>query len=186
MQKGVRVLETDKHLIYIFAGGDDASAYQKLKSDVAAKVYSCSTQVKGEELDDIIQDAALKLYLSIDRYDSKKAAVSTFRDHIITNVLIDRIRRWRAHKSQVLTWDEVDETEDGCEQVDFDMDFERWFRTLLPHEKKIVRMRLDGKKNCVIADELGCSNASITAYRKVIQKKWNSFFYYGGDENHAI
>lgn len=169
-------MKMDKRLVHIFAGGDDEKAYHKLKSDVAAKVYSCTTQVKGEELDDIIQDAALKLYLSSGRYDSEKGTVSTFRDHIITNVLIDRIRRWRAHKIQMILWDEVEAIENRCEQVDFDMDFERWFRTLLPHEKQILLMRLDDMKNCEIAKVLGCSNASITNYRKRIQEKWNRFF----------
>lgn len=166
-------------LTNMFAGGDYEQAYQKLKSDVTAKVCSCSTEVKGEEIDDIVQDAAIKLILSIDRYDSEKGRVSTFRDHIITNVLIDRIRRWRSFSNRSVVYDSEminHVVDDRCEKVDFDMDFERWFDTLSHVEQQIVRMRLDGKNNTTIARELGCSNSSITTYRQAVRKKWNRFF----------
>ena len=61
-----------------------------------------TTNLSREEKEDIVQDVLLKVYLSLDKYDSKKAMITTWIDRVIDNMIKDGLRKIGSKKNLML------------------------------------------------------------------------------------
>ncbi|WP_426455411.1 sigma-70 family RNA polymerase sigma factor (plasmid) [Paenibacillus sp. S-38] len=75
----------------LFALGELDAFLKKSEEKVAKKISGM--KFAGMDADDVKQEALLKVYRSLDKYDSSKAKMSTFLDHIISNTIRDCLKK---------------------------------------------------------------------------------------------
>lgn len=70
-------------------------------SEEKVKIKTQGLRFAGMGTEDVVQDALIKVYTALSDYDSSKARVSTFLDHVIDNSIRDTLRKAGAIKNLV-------------------------------------------------------------------------------------
>lgn len=147
----------------------------------------------GMEKDDVVQEALVKVYNSIDKYDSEKAKASTFFDHIISNVIKDCYKKATTEKNLLVCnaseytevstdSDDVSEGKAGVTYgvVDHEYENSEFMMDLADNmglndrEKEIFSMRCAGYEFKEIAEVIGVSKPRMTQIWKKIVSKYEA------------
>lgn len=133
------------------------------------------------ELDDFKEECFLKIYKSLDLYDSEKGSMKTFCIKCIKSTALQELRKSRAVKNQLKNKDNVvslEETLDddgectfndilpGKEDEYFTEDFQqevlKAIDKLSPREKETMLMKIEGYKTSEIAEILNTTANNVT------------------------
>jgi RNA polymerase sigma-70 factor (ECF subfamily) len=133
-----------------------------------------------EDALEILNDAFLKVFTHIDRYDSRRPFQTWFR-RIVVNTALDRYRADRRQDPGLTFTDEVPEVAvdmDGIEHLDVD-DILRLFRMLPEHWKLVYNLfEVDGYTHEEIGQILniapGTSRSHLTRARQRLQALYHA------------
>nr|WP_154957606.1 sigma-70 family RNA polymerase sigma factor [Paenibacillus xylanexedens] len=162
-------------------------AQEKCRHKLRGKTFA------GMEKEDVTQEILIKLMSSLDKYDSEKAKMSTFVDHLIDNKIKDMYRKCMSEKNlsvvnaaQIMTTDHGGDESDGTdmavvlghtgfayENFEFLTDIMENMR-LNDREKHIFRLRTSGYEFVEIAAIQGVSKARISQIWKGIRAKYEA------------
>ncbi|MGO4731670.1 sigma-70 family RNA polymerase sigma factor [Paenibacillus sp. 2KB_22] len=163
-------------------------AQEKCRHKLRGKTFA------GIEKEDVTQEIMIKLVNSLDKYDSEKAKMSTFVDHLIENKIKDMYRKCMSEKNlsvvnavQIMCTDQSggDESESSdialalghagfaYENFEFVTDIMENMR-LNEREKQIFKLRTSGYEFVEIAGMLGVSKARISQLWKAIREKYEA------------
>lgn len=174
----------------LFAVGEMEQFLSTAKKKCEAKVYGKT--FAGMEKEDVVQEMLVKVYRSMDKYDSSVAKVTTFVDHIMENVLRDCYKKCMSEKnlavvnanelathydtdeeSSISSTTEVGEIDPGFENAEFITDFMEKLE-LSDREKEVFRLRSSGYEFQEIANLLGVSKARMSQIWSGIKKKYET------------
>lgn len=118
---------------------DDEAAISELYSRFGALVYRLSYQMlpSSGEVEDAVQEVFVRLWKTAGRYDSSRAALSTWVVLLTRRYLVDRLRRIRARVKSNITLEEKWAPESGAERVLDGIDKDERFTELM---KKMERL----------------------------------------------
>ena len=133
------------------------------------------------ELDDFKGECFLKIYKSLDLYDSEKGTMKTFCIKCIKSTALQELRKSRAVKNQLKNKDNVISLEStlddngecslndivpGKDDEYFTKDFQqevlKAIDKLSPREKETMLMKIEGYKTSEIAEILGTTSNNVT------------------------
>lgn len=136
---------------------------------------------KITELDDFKGECFLKIYKSLDLYDSEKGTMKTFCIRCIKSTALQELRKSRAVKNQlnnknnVLSLEStlVDDGECSLNDIlpgkddeyfteDFQQEVLKAIDKLSPREKETMLMKIEGYKTSEIAEILGTTSNNVT------------------------
>jgi RNA polymerase sigma-70 factor (ECF subfamily) len=143
---------------------DDQAAIAELYDRFGALVYRLAYQMlpSSGEVEDAVQEVFVRLWRTAGRYDSSRAALSTWVVLITRRYLVDRLRRIRARVKANVTLEEKWAPEDGSENalagIHRDERFEELMKKMerLPELQRTVLTRayLGGQTLRQIGEEL--------------------------------
>ena len=133
------------------------------------------------ELNDFKGECFLKIYKSLDLFDSEKGTMKTFCIKCIKSTALQELRKSRAVKNQLKNNNNVvslestldDDGECSLNDIVAGKDDEYFFKDfkkevmeaiskLSPREKEIMLMKIEGYKTSQIADMLGTTSNNVT------------------------
>lgn len=133
------------------------------------------------ELDDFKGECFLKIYKSLDLYDSEKGTMKTFCIRCIKSTALQELRKSRAVKNQLNNKDNVvslestldDDGECSLNDIvpgkddeyfteDFQQEVLKAIDKLSPREKESMLMKIEGYKTSEIAEILGTTSNNVT------------------------
>lgn len=133
------------------------------------------------ELDDFKGECFLKIYKSLDLYDSEKGTMKTFCIRCIKSTALQELRKSRAVKNQLNNKDNVvslestlyDDGECSLNNIvpgkddeyfteDFQQEVLKAIDKLSPREKESMLMKIEGYKTSEIAEILGTTSNNVT------------------------
>lgn len=133
------------------------------------------------ELDDFKGECFLKIYKSIDLYDSEKGTMKTFCIRCIKSTALQELRKSRAVKNQLKNKDNVVSLESALDDdgdcdlndivpgkddeyftEDFQQEVLKAIDKLSPREKESMLMKIEGYKTSEIAEILGTTPNNVT------------------------
>ncbi|MEC0276928.1 sigma-70 family RNA polymerase sigma factor [Peribacillus frigoritolerans] len=145
----------------------------------------------GMEKEDVVQEVLIKVHKSLSKYDSSKAKMSTYIEHVIENMVKDCYKKCGTEKNLILVnaleledsyeWDDeafqgygahVGSVDAGYMAVDMSIDVSITFSA---REKEIFELRTQGYEFVDIADKLGVTKARISQIWKGIKAKYDQF-----------
>lgn len=173
----------------LYGLGDVDSLLEKAQEKCEQKIRG--KQFAGMDSEDVVQEVLIKVHRSLAKYDSSKAKVSTYIEHVIENMIKDCYKKCGTEKNLLLVnaleiEDSVDWGGDdtyvngvmvgtvdaGYLQVDMSYDVSI---TLNSREQEIFNLRTQGYEFVDIAGMLGVSKARISQIWKVIKTKYDHF-----------
>ena len=148
----------------------DEAAFEELYEHFFPRVYNfIFVRLKNStDADDVTSETFLKMNENLERYDSTKAAFSTWLFRIATNAIIDHTRR--RDKSEETEWEEFfDPAAPEHEEPERQMMFGETNRELLlaldklnERERRIIELRFWGEmKTRSIAEVLGMKESTV-------------------------
>jgi RNA polymerase sigma factor (sigma-70 family) len=133
------------------------------------------------ELDDFKGECFLKIYKSLDLYDSEKGTMKTFCIRCIKSTALQELRKSRAVKNQLKNKDNVVSLESALDDdgdcdlndivpgkddeyftEDFQQEVLKAIDKLSPREKETMLMKIEGYKTSEIAEILGTTSNNVT------------------------
>lgn len=133
------------------------------------------------ELDDFKGECFLKIYKSLDLYDSEKGTMKTFCIRCIKSTALQELRKSRAVKNQLKNKDNVISLESALDDdgdcdlndivagkddeyftEDFQQEVLKAIDKLSPREKESMLMKIEGYKTSEIAEILGTTPNNVT------------------------
>lgn len=133
------------------------------------------------ELDDFKGECFLKIYKSLDLYDSEKGTMKTFCIRCIKSTALQELRKSRAVKNQLKNKDNVVSLESALDDdgdcdlndivpgkddeyftEDFQQEVLKAIDKLSPREKESMLMKIEGYKTSEIAEILGTTPNNVT------------------------
>ncbi|MCA9001953.1 MAG: sigma-70 family RNA polymerase sigma factor [Planctomycetes bacterium] len=135
--------QVDEELVRRAQGGDEA-AFAELVSRHQTRVWRVARGLvrSDEDAQDIAQEAFLRVFRGLDRFDSKYA-FTTWLHRIVTNLCIDHLRKQRGQVSLSRRADE-DETEGLAQELPDHRDERPSDAIISREEAREVREVLDG------------------------------------------
>jgi len=105
------MIRTDSELVTMCLNGDH-EAFSELVARYKRLIYSvaCKFSKDSEEVDDMAQEAFIKIYRSLSRYNDQYK-FSTWSVKVATNVCLDHVRR---KKLNMISLDEIENFSCGC------------------------------------------------------------------------
>lgn len=176
-------------------GFDELLAIGEVEGLLEKTKEVCEIKLRGKkfagmEHQDVVQEVMIKVFNSIETYDSSKAKASTYFDRIIGNMIKDCYKKAMSGKNlMVVNSGEISDGFNEEEQVDesyivgeVDVEFEnKEFLIditenlgLNEKEKEIFELRSGGYEFVEIADILGVSKARISQIWKGIKNKYDA------------
>jgi RNA polymerase sporulation-specific sigma factor len=148
----------------------------------------------GMEKDDVIQEVLIKVHKSLEKYDSSKAKLSTYIDHVIENMIKDCFKKCGTEKNltlvnaieleEIYSWNDEDSekvsglhlgtTDAGYLMVDLSIDISVNL-DLTDREREIFNLRTQGYEFVEIAQMLGVSKARISQIWSGILSKLENY-----------
>lgn len=118
---------------------DDESAISELYQRYGALVYRLAYQMlpTSSEVEDAVQEVFVRLWRTAGRYDSSRAALSTWVVLLTRRYLVDRLRRIRARVKANVSLEEKWAPEDGSERAFIGIEKDERFTELM---KKMERL----------------------------------------------
>lgn len=118
---------------------DDEAAINELYNRFGALVYRMAYQMlpSPSEVEDAVQEVFVRLWRTAGRYDSSRAALSTWVVLITRRYLVDRLRRIRARVKSNVSLEEKWAPEDGSERAHEGIQRDERFTELM---KKMERL----------------------------------------------
>lgn len=174
----IRMMEGDEDALRLFLRRN----LPKVKSYLTRK---CGHVLSEEEIDGAINDAAAKMWHSIDTYDESKGTLRAWFSRIAQNKAIDAVRREAPYVESREDLNEndpkfaTDPRKNGGDEPREDTQMERDFREitmkkLTPLERRVMDADLLAGGSADLdwlADRLGSTRGSVTAARCKGQKK---------------
>jgi RNA polymerase sigma factor (sigma-70 family) len=133
------------------------------------------------ELDDFKGECFLKIYKSLDLYDSEKGTMKTFCIRCIKSTALQELRKSRAVKNQLKNKDNVVSLESALDDdgdcdlndivpgkddeyftEDFQQEVLKAIDKLSPREKETMLMKIEGYKTSEIAEILNTTSNNVT------------------------
>lgn len=157
---------------------------------------SCEIKIRGMKFagmshEDVIQEVLIKVYRTMSIYNKDRAKVSTYIDHVITNMIRDCLRKAGARKNllSINTFSPREESgNDSMDEAMFsisayavrDASFAEMeilldimeFTGLTEREKKMILLRLQGYSYDEIGKHFGITKERVCQIIKSIQKKY--------------
>lgn len=164
------------------------------KAQDACKKKLRGRQVAGMETDDVVQEVLIKVYKSLDKYDARKARMSTFIDHVIEMKIIDCLEKAGTGKNLMLVNAtpimesygadnfEMDDSMDSIQvgEVDIGYEYMEIITDLMTNlglteqEKVVFKLRSAGYEFAEIATYMQLSKARISQLWGGIKKKYKN------------
>lgn len=171
----------------LYGIGDVDSFLSKTKEKCEQKLRG--KKFAGMDKDDVIQEVLIKVHKSLDKYDSEKAKMSTYVDHVIENMIKDCYKKCGAEKNLMIinaleiedsySWEgeesssgvHVGVTDIGYLKVELSMDININLN-LNAREQEIYDLRTRGYEFIEIAEIIGVSKARISQIWKGVKEKF--------------
>lgn len=162
-------MDEDRTLVEKAQGGDK-TAFGELVRKHQRRVYATALQMTGDhgEADDIAQDAFLRAFMAIDRFDGR-SEFHTWLYRIVVNLTINHLKRRGKTRPTVETDPRVvgasgdDDPATALEKRRF---YARLVEALdaLPETLKatVVLVSLQGLSHRIVAEILGCSEGTVS------------------------
>lgn len=159
----------------LYALGEMDVFFQKSKEKVEKRVHGM--RLAGTDGEDVVQEALIKVYRYLPKYDSSKAKVSTYLDRIITSAIRDCLKKAGARSNlQVVNaiplaiFEGVDDTQVTYEAGAEDLGYENaeLMMDIMDHlglterEKEIFRLRVSGYEFKEIAQVFNISRGRMS------------------------
>jgi len=182
------------HMTYdeLYALGDMDSFLTKTRKHCAAKIGNM--RFAGMDREDVIQETVIKVYRALEKYNSNVSKLSTYVDHVIQNMMRDKLRQAGSGKnlahanamSVAETFDGNSAAEPPANEVgvgSFDTgyaDFEFFHDIangmgLLDREKTVLRLFTEGYHFAEISEKLGVSKSRVSQIWKSVQSKYEKY-----------
>jgi RNA polymerase sporulation-specific sigma factor len=157
------------------------------------KIKLRSVRLAGMDIDDVAQEAVIKVYKSLEKYDSKTSKLTTYVDHVIDNMIRDCLRKAGSLKNLMVTnADELvlnPDTETdfmaGIETIGLqhgikDMGYENTedfidvteHMNLTAQEKKVFILRMEGYEFAEIAKSMGVTKSRLSQVWSSVKTKY--------------
>jgi RNA polymerase sporulation-specific sigma factor len=183
------VMDTTMTYDELFAVGEMNLFLKKAQKHCAAKIGN--RKFAGMDKEDVIQEALIKVYRSLDKYDSKVSKLNTFVDHVIENIICDYLRKAGSRKNLLVvnaaaisevTNDSEESTEVSYQLGEVDYGYENSEllmdvmenMNLSDREKEIFKLRMEGYEFVEIAQKLGMSKSRLSQVWSKIKLKYQS------------
>lgn len=166
-----RHMDEDRTLVEKAQGGDKA-AFGELVRKHQRRVYATALQMTGDhgEADDIAQDAFLRAFMAIDRFDGR-SEFQTWLYRIVINLTINHLKR----RGRTRPTDDSDprvaavaaeKSDDPAAALERRRFYARLVEALdaLPESLKatVALVALQGLSHRVVAEILGCSEGTVS------------------------
>jgi RNA polymerase sporulation-specific sigma factor len=156
------------------------------------KVKLGTVKLAGMEADDVAQEAVIKVYNSLAKYDASASKLTTYVNHVIDNMIRDCLRKAGSTKNLMVTnADEIicnyDNTADLSVGEDIsiqygvkDMGYENTedfidateHMNLTAQEKKVFVLRMEGYEFVEIAESMGVSKSRLSQVWSSVKAKY--------------
>lgn len=156
-----------KNLRLLLEEGRTEEFFESIKREAEFRVWN--TRVAGMEKEDLIQEVLLQVFQSIDKYDSSRAAASTYFGSVINNKIRDLLRKAGTNQNlsntnAVAVMEEYSEELGGVilhsEEPKYNtVDLRLSLKKLDSRESKIVLLKAKGYTFQEIASRTGCSKS---------------------------
>lgn len=174
----------------LFDMGDIDLLLEKTKEKCEQKLRG--QRFAGMEKDDVVQEVLIRVHRSLDRYDSEKAKVSTYVEHVMDNMIKDCFRKAGSIKNLMVVNSadilheysadnnantngvQLGDVDAGFTLVDLEQDISIHLN-LNSRERQIFRLRTQGYEFVEIAEMLGVTKSRISQIWKKILIKYNSY-----------
>ncbi|MCB9919071.1 MAG: sigma-70 family RNA polymerase sigma factor [Planctomycetes bacterium] len=176
--------QRDLELIQAALGGDLA-AFESLVARYERKAFWIAFHVLGrvEESRDVVQEAFVRVYRSLDRFDFSRNFY-TWLYRIVTNLAIDQLRKIRTDRSvqiegfgDEIVGDDIDRPEDNLEDQELRSDVRRVLADVPARFRTVLALRdLHGISCREIAPILGLTHATVRwrlhKARQLFRERW--------------
>lgn len=162
-------MDEDRTLVEKAQGGDK-TAFGDLVRKHQRRVYATALQMTGDhgEADDLAQDAFLRAFMAIDRFDGR-SEFHTWLYRIVVNLTINHLKRRGKTRPAVETDPRVvgaSSDDDPATALEKRRFYARLVEALdaLPETMKatVVLVSLQGLSHRVVAEILGCSEGTVS------------------------
>lgn len=138
----------------------------------AAAGFGTISRGEGE---DFAQEALLKLWTALQRYDPSRAGLATFVERITENRLASWMRRRRGPAVEPLD-DHQPATSDGIPAVQFRVDFQRILASLTEVDRAVAQLLLDHGPT-EVSRMLGIARSTVYARRARLRRAFREAGY---------
>lgn len=137
-----------------------------------ARVYSSELRLSGLDVDDLVQDALLKIYAHLDKAPlDDESRFLAWCNVIARNVLLDSARKFRRRDLECDYYDAVVEESAAVEMSDPGVAnlLKSLLDNLSQEDREVILLRAAGKPLAEIAEARGLSRATIyRRYRSIV------------------
>lgn len=129
--------------------------------------------------DDVASEIVIKVFRYLPKYDPTKGKpstwVNTIAESVIKNTYRDNALDWAVSDSSTNIDDYADLVPSQASLLDLlEVEFELFAKTLTEQELKVAKLRMQGRKNVEIADQLGITKQRVGAIVEQIRTKYMS------------
>lgn len=168
------------------AGEEDAFAALVRRHQRRAVRVARSMVPSDEDAEDLAQEAFLRIFRSLDRFDFEHA-FTTWLYRIVTNLCIDHLRRRRPQRSTVMGEEDAAELDlpdplderpsDRLESDETAAEVRAVLATLAPHFQSVLTLReIEGLACTDIAEIVGATHVTVRwrlhRGRRLFQEEW--------------
>jgi RNA polymerase sigma-70 factor (ECF subfamily) len=159
------------------AQSGDAAAFRELTRGALPLALRAAKNVLLSDTDaeDVVQEAFIRAWRSIARYDPKRSKFSTWLFRIVVNIAIDRRRTWRHRPETGVVIEVADERPNG-ESLLLDQEREKQVRSAIADlpERQRTAISLFYLQGCSIHEAAGIMETNDVAFQGLLARARNS------------